>query len=488
MNRLVQNLKNGQGRARQLTKITFILVAVFTINALWLNVILAATSNHVVISEVQTGSANDASKEFIELYNPLSARQLLDGWTIEYCSASGTSWTKKATLAGYVAGHGYYLVSTSGYLTSDSSMSSGLASTGGHVRIKDTLGQIIDTVGWGTAGHAETKPIDAPVAGGSIERLPGRLSPVAGNGQDNDDNSLDFVLRDLAEPQNTASSLEDPVNLPAPEVEPVDTTPVEDVIITPPTYLAVQITEALPDPASPLSDAKDEFIELYNPNNQAINLKGYVLRSGSGFKNFYTIGDVSIDPGAYLSFYSVDTSLSLPNSGSAVEVLDPLGNILDVTDAYPSAKTGQAWADIDGVWKWTLDPTPNSANILSIVQADVKQAASIAVKKATSSTKKSSSKKSAAKKSAAKSSKTTTKKSKTKSSQTGILASTAAIAEPSPLAHWLLITAGCFTIMYAIYGFRHDLYNYYIKSYRNIGAWLHNRPAVPWRRNHRADQ
>lgn len=450
----------------------------------WPGRIFAAVTNQIVISEVQTASVSDASQEFVELHNPTNASISLDNWTLEYASSAGTTWTKKSTLSGSVPAFGFFLVSTAGYAAGDAVMSSGLAGAGGHIRIKNSNDTIIDVVGWGTATHPEGSAISAPAAGGSIERMPGRLNSLAGNGEDSNNNSVDFILRDVAEPQRTSSVVEDPslapVEPPEPEPDPetVDPTPV-----TPSVYLPVSITEVLPDPASPLTDAKDEFIELFNPNDTAVNLKGYTIRTGSGFRSYYTIGDITIAPGAYLSFYAVDTKLGLTNSGGAVQVLDPLGTILDVTDSYSTAKVGQAWADINGVWAWTLEATPNAANVLA--EPAPKAAAATTASKATA--KKAAAKKTTAKKAAAKkTSKATTKKAKIRMPKTSIAAATQAITDPSPVARWLLIGAGCFTIMYALYGFRHDIYNYYIKTQRNLAARLANRPTLPWRRNRRA--
>ena len=244
---------------------------------------------------------------------------------------------------------------------------------------------------------------------------------MAGNGEDSDNNANDFVVREVSEPQKASLPIEDPSLVPSDTPDP---DPIDDGIVVNPTYLPVYITEALPDPASPLSDAKDEFIELFNPNDTTVNLKGYTIRTGSNFKNFYTIGDVMVSAGGYVVFYAVDTKLGLTNSGGAVQLLDPLGNIVDATDSYGAAKTGQAWADINGAWNWTLEATPGAANILSepaittvVSSSTLKPLAKVAASKT-------SAKKTASKTLAKKTSKATTKKSKKTVPKTGFAATT----------------------------------------------------------------
>ena len=48
-----------------------------------------------------------------------------------------------------------------------------------------------------------------------------------------------------------------------------------------PGKMAPIINEILPDPASPLTDADDEFIELYNPNDTTFDLSDFKLAFGS---------------------------------------------------------------------------------------------------------------------------------------------------------------------------------------------------------------
>src|SRR4029079_8523242 len=96
-----------------------------------------------------------------------------------------------------------------------------------------------------------------------------------------------------------------------------------------------QLRELLPTPASPLTDADDEFIELYNPNDRAFDLSGYILESGLTTKHRYTsAAGSSLAPQSFGAFFSADTGLSLSNASGQVRLLDPLGNLLGQSDPY----------------------------------------------------------------------------------------------------------------------------------------------------------
>jgi hypothetical protein len=233
---------------------------------------LASGSSSVVISELQTGTQSSSGQEFVELYNPTNSDISLSGWSLEYKSATSTdtatNWKKYATLNGVIKADGFYLISN--YLQADTALSnSGLSGTAANIRIKDDNGNVVDQLGYGsTANAAETAPAGAPAAGQSLERLPGRLNESGGNAIDSDDNAHDFIVRPTPQPQSTDSVTEMPAiggsNDDPSSTDgsiPGETTPAQQ-----PNYLPVQISELFIDPASPLTDAHDEFIELHNTN------------------------------------------------------------------------------------------------------------------------------------------------------------------------------------------------------------------------------
>ena len=169
-----------------------------------------AAADHLVVSEVVTGGAS-ASDELIELHNPTAAALPLEGLEVIYVTATGATITRRAAwplgAPGVPPGGHVLIANESGIYASiaDATYASGMAATGGSVAIR-ILGATtaIDAVGWGTAASTwlEGLPAVAPVAGASIERLPGG---ALGSGQDTDDNLVDFVERLVPEPQNLGS-------------------------------------------------------------------------------------------------------------------------------------------------------------------------------------------------------------------------------------------------------------------------------------------
>lgn len=201
-------------------------------------------------------------------------------------------------------------------------------------------------------------------------------------------------------------------------------------------YPALAISELLPNPKSPQTDAEDEFIEIYNPNKASVNLAGYTLVTGSQDNHRYTIKDGSIAPGAYKVFYSSITRLTLSNSEGRAKILGPNGSQIDATADYSKAPEGQTWIYSGGKWQWTTAPTPGKANIFSAPAATGSSTAS-------------------------------NRSNATNSSPVG---STSASSKSSSLHPLILAGIGGAVLLYALYEYRHDVANIIYRLRRNRTA------------------
>jgi hypothetical protein len=227
-------------------------------------------------------------------------------------------------------------------------------------------------------------------------------------------------------------------------------------------YPAVEITELLPDPAAPASDATDEFIELHNPNSYEISLAGYRLVVGAAGTDTFVFSDQTLAPGAYAAYTSAQTGLALSNSGSVVRLLDPVGQQVGEAVQYGAAPSGQAWARFAEGWRWTTTPAPALGNVLSVAALATKAAKAKAAAKPKA-------KAAAGKVKAAKATKTP------KAKKAAVKTKSAANKKPlvskvtsGPWLIWLLIGL---TICYCVYEFRYDLRSYYhrLRGYPNRG-------------------
>ncbi len=214
-------------------KITIVLLITFLI-VLYNNLTLCQTANHAVISEILIDGVNESSSsnndEFVEIYNPTSNSIDLSNWTIDYRSASSTTFNTKYTFPSgtIIQSHKYYLFGGGGVSNRDNSSDVvilGLGNTGGAVFLRNSSGSTIDLIGWGSAisGNYEGTVATKPAQGVSLERKAngsstsvtmgiGGADEFEGNGFDSDNNANDFVERTIPQPQNSGSPAEPVVN------------------------------------------------------------------------------------------------------------------------------------------------------------------------------------------------------------------------------------------------------------------------------------
>ncbi len=181
----------------------------------------AAVSTNIVISQVYGGGGNSGAtlkNDFIELYNLGPIAIDVTGWSVQYASATGSTW-QVTNLSGTIQPGRYYLIQeaqgTGGTVdlpTPDAIGTIAMSGTNGKVALVDSdvalsgtcpTGGVIDLVGYGTANCFETTATSA------LSNTTAALRN--GNGAiDTDNNSADFTIG-TPDPRNSAYVPADPV-------------------------------------------------------------------------------------------------------------------------------------------------------------------------------------------------------------------------------------------------------------------------------------
>ena len=178
----------------------------------------------VVISEVYGGGGNASApykNDYIELYNRTASSISLSGWSVQYASATGSTW-QVTTLSGSIAPGRYYLVAESAgnscsglpcgvdLPTPDATGTILMSGTAGKVALVQnstlltgscpTGLPISDFVGYGTTANCfeGSGPTSAPSNTTSVIRL-------AGGATDTDNNAADFAAG-APDPDNSADT------------------------------------------------------------------------------------------------------------------------------------------------------------------------------------------------------------------------------------------------------------------------------------------
>ncbi len=466
----------------------------------------------VFITEVQTGNTT-ASQEFIELYNSsdvdidLADTHGTQGFTWKLQQYSSTkvasptfTWATSdiastISLTGTIAAHGFYLLASTGYLpggiTPDQTYSDRLANTGGGLRLvsvatSDKSVTAHDQVAWLTVVTGGLLPAGfyAPhTVYGSLQRQMNEDDTYL----DDEGNLVGFSDSDstLVTPKAAWQVLppdpdpadEPPVDNPAPPddppvVAPVDDTPpvvlpTEEQVVDEPAppevvLLPPQITELLPNPAAPATDDSDEFVELYNPNDQVLDLIGYTLETGLKDSYHFDLSSLTIPAGSYVVVTSGGSTLSLANTGGHARLLNAEGIVISQTDDYADAPEGQSWALINGAWYWTTTPTSMQPNVLTTPIPIIKKAALAKVAKTTT-------KKVTAVKGASTTKKAAVKTTKAAKKPIAAASKIPAAADIVPPVHTsILVAAGVLAVVYAGYEYRTDIANriYQLRQHR----------------------
>ena len=274
----------------------------------------AAEPLAVLINEVAwSGTAADASDEWIELFNPGPSAIDLRGWQLT------DEGDVHVALSGVLPPYGFVLLertsdSTIADLAADLIYTGGLDNAGEALWLLDSSGTVIDSAnsnggawpGGNGSNHASMERRGGDDHSGNWGTFPG----FGGVGHDADGNPIGGTPR-----QPNA------INLPAPASTPLPSRVVINEVLIRPHYDWEGIGGVT---------TADEFIELYNAGGLPVRLLGWTLDDieGGGSKP-YTIGDTVLPAHSYLVYFRSRTHLALNDTGDTVRLLAPDGRVVN---------------------------------------------------------------------------------------------------------------------------------------------------------------
>lgn len=269
----------------------------------------------IVISEFRTRGETGFYDEFVELFNPTQEAVDISGWVLRVSADCGSSSFNLITISSPTTlspGQHYLLASESATdLAADQTWSPDstytLSDKGGVALFDPAQVQPVDGVGMcaDTLYHEgrNLPPMEENI-NISYERLPGG---DLGNCWDTDDNLADFLISPLGSPQRSTDPF---TSACIPSIPTLTYTGTSTPL--PPNHLVISEFRT-----RGTNGEDDEFVEIYNPTADSIQLGGWqVLRSsGCGMVSsplFIFPDDSWLLPGHHFLAASVDASLAIP--------------------------------------------------------------------------------------------------------------------------------------------------------------------------------
>jgi hypothetical protein len=182
----------------------------------------ASGGDSLVVGEVYAAGGNSGAAyadDYVELFNQGASSVAVDGWTLQYASASSTSWQATA-LSGTIPAGGHYLVQLASggangaaLPAADATGTSNLAATGGKVALVDDATAL--SCGASAGSCSAVSGLEDLVGYGSAADYEGSGAAPAGNATnavartdsctDTEDNAADFATA-APDPQNSSAA------------------------------------------------------------------------------------------------------------------------------------------------------------------------------------------------------------------------------------------------------------------------------------------
>ncbi|OIO50798.1 MAG: hypothetical protein COZ64_00665 [Candidatus Brennerbacteria bacterium CG_4_8_14_3_um_filter_43_14] len=350
----------------------------------------------ILISQVLLEDEQSTRHEFVELYNPNEYAVDLSGWELRKKTETGTDsvLVSSKKFAGIIARNGYFLISNPEYsqtIGADEVWSSDGygVSKNNTVYMVNPDGGIADLVGFGEAQNYESASAQNPDKGIALSRV---------SSKDTNMNQNDFVCA-IPVPRNTKSTIGfrtleivacanqgqniavspapspiaspelSPSPLPSPTLEPSPSVEPSPMLSPTPSLIPTPSPSptSSPQPTQKLlisevqitggaGETNNDFIELYNPNDGTVNLKGYrlVKRTKTGASD-YAIKSWTTDTFIYVYGTYVWANNDFVEKTADARTSTTLANDNAIALRYGSADTGQiidsvGWGEHTGVF------------------------------------------------------------------------------------------------------------------------------------------
>ena len=287
-------------------------------------------SDHVRINEfIPNPTGDDATLEFIELYNDSIDVVDISGWKLDDIADGGSPpfvipGDTIIPARGYIV---FYNSQTKLSLNNDSE----------HVRLISPNDVARDDIAYGSSkeGYSYNYVDDG-----------------------------DFQQSDRPTP-GEQNVIEVPTPTPTPTPKPSAT---PKPISSPVTYdfsSKIVINEIYPNTLK--GDKNNEFIEIKNLDNRMVSLVGWALDDSDGGSTPYRFKSADrIGPTKIIVLDKNSTKIALNNSDDSARLIDPRGKVVAIL-AYEKTYPGQSLSrSDDGLYQWTEVATPGQENIIRV--------------------------------------------------------------------------------------------------------------------------
>jgi len=299
-------------------------------------------SRQLVISEIAAricpeespNCSNDEARTnaFVEIYNNSPVDFTLDGWRIQYASATANNNYQPGNYSNSSSNSVAISQSIEGFEWAVLPFAVGNA-TDGYLRIVDETGKEIDLVGWGKAANAKgERAALSMTTNNSIQRC--ELPDANGYLIDSGNSADDFAV--YTSPTKGAN-----------------------VACIPPT--PVNYCDGL-ELSEIAANVDSQFIEIYNPTAFDIDVADCQLMTNRN--NNVKVLDGTLSPESYLVINIKDTALALTKTTTGTVYLFSSDGQKEIDSTfYSNLSKDTSWSLVDGEWRQTYQLTPNEANV-----------------------------------------------------------------------------------------------------------------------------